>query len=222
MCSACRLTLRFHPWTREKCRCAWRSTSLATRHARCLASTSRAIGLSGLRRTAQRMGCLLRVSAGPHCSAPGSARLVEKCGPLLRSESTGDASTAGCRLRHSGRSVGRSGWDAWPPRGQKLRLAETIRCDGGMPPVDALVLKSEAAGCSRFPHLNGRETRSECAPVRNHATHKGSLVGCRYADSAHLRSGQLPSVRAEVCGHQKISQQRRHHQPVRPPPRRVS
>ena len=156
------------------------------------ASTSRAIGLSGLRRTAQRMGCLLRVSAGPHCSAPGSARLVEKCGPLLRSESTGDASTAGCRLRHSGRSVGRSGWDAWPPRGQKLRLAETIRCDGGMPPVDALVLKSEAAGCSRFPHLNGRETRSECAPVRNHATHRGSLVGCRYADSAHLGSGQCP------------------------------
>ena len=82
MLCACRLTLRFHPWTREICRCAWRSTSLATRHARCLASTSRAIGLSGLRRTAQRMGCLLRVSAGPHCSAPGSARLAEACGPL--------------------------------------------------------------------------------------------------------------------------------------------
>ena len=81
MCSACRLTLRFHPWTREKCRCAWRSTSLRTRHARCLASTSRAIGLSGLRRTAQRMGLsAARVS----CAAVHRARLglAETCGPL--------------------------------------------------------------------------------------------------------------------------------------------
>jgi hypothetical protein len=121
-----------------------------TRRARCLASTSRAIGLSGLRRTAQRMGCLLRVSAGPHCSAPGSARLVEKCGPLLRSESTGDASTAGCRLRHSGQSVGRdrigclatAGAEASVGRNDSLRWRDAA----ALPPVDAWVLKPEESG----------------------------------------------------------------------------
>jgi hypothetical protein len=55
-----------------------------TQRARCLASTSRAIGLSGLRRTAQRMGLsAARVScAAVHRARLGSARLAETCGPL--------------------------------------------------------------------------------------------------------------------------------------------